>query len=174
MRGYGFLRMLKTSIALAVAAVPEGLPAVATTTLAIGIRSMRKHHVLVRRLEAIETLGSVQTVCLDKTGTLTLNRMTVTQVFAGMEQRQVSKGASDRGSGEINPYACAELLMLLHVSVLCNESEIIGSDGVHAVTGSPTENALIHLALAAGVDADGAARGFSPGQASSTAPKPVT
>ena len=160
LRGYGFLRMLKTSIALAVAAVPEGLPAVATTTLAIGIRSMRKHHVLVRRLEAIETLGSVQTVCLDKTGTLTLNRMTVAQVFAGMEQSQVSEGRFRSGQGEINPYACAELLMLLHVSVLCNESEIISSDGVHAVTGSPTENALIHLALAAGVDAIGLREAF--------------
>ncbi len=153
LRGYGFLRMLKTSIALAVAAVPEGLPAVATTTLAIGIRSMRKHHVLVRRLEAIETLGSIQTICLDKTGTLTLNRMTVTQVFTGMEQRHVSEGRFRSPRGETNPYACAELLMLLHVSVLCSESEIISTDGVHAVTGSPTENALIHLALSAGVDA---------------------
>lgn len=153
LRGYGFLRMLKTSIALAVAAVPEGLPAVATTTLALGIRSMRKHHVLVRRLEAIETLGSVQVVCLDKTGTLTLNRMTVTQVFAGMEQTRVSEGRFRSERGETNPYACPELLMLLHVSVLCSESEIISSEGAHAVTGSPTENALIHLALSAGVDA---------------------
>ncbi len=154
LRGYGFLRMLKTSIALAVAAVPEGLPAVATTTLALGIRSMRKHHVLVRKLEAIETLGAVQTLCLDKTGTLTLNRMTVTQVFAGAEARRVVEGRFWSGSGETNPYTCEELLMLLHVCVLCNESEIVHSDGVRAVTGSPTENALIYLALSAGVDAE--------------------
>ncbi len=154
LRGYGFLVMLKTSIALAVAAVPEGLPAVATTTLALGIRDMRKHHVLVRRLEAIETLGAVQTLCLDKTGTLTLNRMTVTQVFTGTELMRVVEGRFRSARGETNPYTCEELLMLLHVCVLCNESEIVSVDGAHAVTGSPTENALIYLALSAGVDAE--------------------
>jgi Ca2+-transporting ATPase len=154
LRGYGFLQMLKTSISLAVAAVPEGLPAVATTTLALGIRSMRKHHVLVRRLEAIETLGAVQTVCLDKTGTLTLNRMTVTRMFAGTEQRRVMEGRFWSAKGETNPYTCEELLMLLHVCILCNESEIVSVDGVRVVTGSPTENALIHMALSAGVNAE--------------------
>jgi Ca2+-transporting ATPase len=161
LRGYGFLRMLKTSISLAVAAVPEGLPAVATTTLALGIRTMRKHHVLVRQLQAIETLGSVQTICLDKTGTLTVNRMTVTQVFVGMERSRVSEGRFWSATGETNPYLCEELLMLLHVSVLCSESEIISEGGVHAVTGSATENALVQLALSAGVDAN-ALRGSYP------------
>ena len=160
LRGYGFLRMLKTSISLAVAAVPEGLPAVATTTLALGIRSMRQHHVLVRRLEAIETLGSVQTICLDKTGTLTLNRMAVTQVFTGMERLSASEGRFLSNRAETDPYQCPELLMLLHVSVLCNESEIFGSKGVHTVTGSPTENALIHLAVSAGVDVEELRRAF--------------
>jgi len=154
LRGYGFLQMLKTSISLAVAAVPEGLPAVATTTLALGIRSMRKQHVLVRRLEAIETLGAVQTVCLDKTGTLTLNRMTVTRMFTGTEPRRVVEGRFWSPRGETNPYTCEELLMLLHVCVLCNESEIVSVDGVRVVTGSPTENALIHVALSAGVNAE--------------------
>ncbi|MGD0230239.1 MAG: HAD-IC family P-type ATPase [Syntrophorhabdales bacterium] len=152
LRGYGFLRMLKMSMALAVAAVPEGLPAVATTTLALGIRSMRRHHVLVRRLEAIETLGSVQTICLDKTGTLTLNRMTVTRIFTGNRDMQVREGRFTSPAEETNPYTCDELLMLLHVGVLCNESEIFGAAGTYTVTGSPTENALIHVALAAGVN----------------------
>ena len=74
LQGPGLLQMLKTSIALAVAAVPEGLPTVATVILALGIRTMRWHHILKRRLEAVEMLGSMQIICLDKTGTLTLTR----------------------------------------------------------------------------------------------------
>ena len=90
--GFGWLEMLRTSICLAAAAVPEGLPAAATTTLALGIRDMRKHHVLIRHLNAVETLGSVQTVCLDKTGTITRNQMSVLQIFAGMKSIKVADG----------------------------------------------------------------------------------
>src|SRR5947199_10544310 len=90
LRGYGFLEMLKTSISLAVAAVPEGLPMVATTTLALGVVNMRKHHVFVRRLDAVETLGCVQTVCLDKTGTLTLNQMAAVSTYAGMRRVRIT------------------------------------------------------------------------------------
>ena len=150
-RGYGFLQMLKSSISLAVAAVPEGLPAVATTTLALGIRNMRRQNVLVRRLEAIETLGSVQTICLDKTGTLTLNRMSATEIFVGMEGMRVWDGKFLSEAGYQNPYLCEELLKLLHVSVLCNESEIFGSEGQVSFSGSSTENALLNMALTAGV-----------------------
>ncbi len=152
LRGYGFLQMLKSSISLAVAAVPEGLPAVATTTLAIGIRNMKRQNVLVRKLEAIETLGSVQTICLDKTGTLTLNRMLVTEVFSGMEPMRVRDGKFFCEHGPRNPYLCEELLKLLHVSVLCNESEAFGSNGQLSFSGSSTENALLQMAATAGVD----------------------
>ncbi len=77
LRGYGLLQILRSAISLAVAAIPEGLPTVATTILALDIRTMRKHKVLIRHIDAVETLGSVQTICLDKTGTLTFNKMSV-------------------------------------------------------------------------------------------------
>jgi Ca2+-transporting ATPase len=152
LRGYGFLAMLKSSISLAVAAVPEGLPAVATTTLALGIGRMRKQHVLIRRLEAVETLGSVQTICMDKTGTLTLNEMSVREVYSGAESLRVREGRFSTEAGDRNPYEFEELLKLIHASVLCNESEIFPGQHGFSVTGSPTENALINMALSAGVN----------------------
>ncbi len=152
LRGQGILQMIKTSISLAVAAVPEGLPTVATTTLALGIRNMRRHNVLVRRLEAVETLGSVQTICLDKTGTLTMNRMSVREIFCGMRRMKVHDGKFLANGDYVSPYACRELLMLLNVSVLCNESEIVQKNGDFIVTGTPTENAFIHLAIESGLD----------------------
>jgi Ca2+-transporting ATPase len=149
--GYGFLEMLKTSISLAVAAVPEGLPTVATSTLAIGIRNMRKHNVLIRHLEAVETLGSVQTICLDKTGTLTANRMSVKELYTGMKSIQVNDGKFMCEGQYINPYLSDELLKLIHISILCNESVVIQENGNYVVTGSPTENAFIHMAINTGI-----------------------
>ena len=154
LHGYGLLEMLKTSISLAVAAVPEGLPMVATTILALGIRTMRQHHVLIRRLDAVETLGSVQTICLDKTGTLTRNQMTVVAVYTGGRRLEVVAGEFCRREDgkRLNPYTCDELLRLLHVSVLCNEVEIVQRHGEYVLRGSSTENALLHMAISAGVD----------------------
>lgn len=168
LRGYGFLEMLKSSISLAVAAVPEGLPTVATTTLSLGIRNMRKHKVLIRHLNAVETLGSVQTICMDKTGTITLNRMTVVAVHTGMKRIKVMDGKFMAGRETINPYASDEFLRLIHIAVLCNESEISvkeypcettggssyneNGEGKYVLRGSPTENALMHMAISAGVD----------------------
>lgn len=152
LRGYGMLEMLKTAISLAVAAVPEGLPTVATTVLALGIRNMRRHGVLIRRLAAVETLGAVQTLCLDKTGTLTLNRMTVVSVYTGGRHITVSNG-SFVGAGEcLDPLDCTELVRLLQVAALCSESEVVQQQGAYVVRGSPTENALVHLAMTAGLD----------------------
>lgn len=152
LRGYGFIQMLKTSISLAVAAVPEGLPTVATTTLALGIRNMKRHNVLIRHLDAVETLGSVQTICLDKTGTITMNRMSVVEVHTGMKRLRASDGKFLSLEGFVNPYACEELLRLIHVSVLCNETEVGMQEGEYILSGSPTENALIHMAISSGVD----------------------
>jgi Ca2+-transporting ATPase len=152
LRGYSFLQILKTSITLAIAAVPEGLPTVATTTLALGIRNMRRHNILIRRLEAVETLGSVHTICLDKTGTITLNRMSVVTAFSGMRRFTVSDGQFFASGEPVSVYLFDELLRLIHIAALCNESEVIGQGGKYAVNGSPTENALIHIALSSGVD----------------------
>ncbi|MBF0557825.1 MAG: cation-transporting P-type ATPase [Nitrospirae bacterium] len=168
LRGYGFLEMLKSSISLAVAAVPEGLPTVATTTLALGIMNMKKHRVLIRHLDAVETLGSVQTICMDKTGTITLNRMSVVAVHTGMKRIKVIEDKFLADGKPVNPFTTDEFLRLIHVAVLCNESEIIlrehsgdapagsfygeNGGGKYVLQGSPTENALIHMAICAGVD----------------------
>lgn len=150
LRGLGFVQMLKTSISLAVAAVPEGLPTVATTTLALGIRNMRRRHVLIRHLEAVEALGSVQTICFDKTGTITLNKMSVVKVYAEMKPVNLSHGripAIEVGAG-----AADGLLKLIHASALCNETEVMMREGTYHLKGSPTENALLLMAIGSGVD----------------------
>ena len=95
--------MLRTSICLAAAAVPEGLPTVATTTLALGIRDMRRHNVLIRHLDAVETLGALQTICLDKTGTITRNEMVVVEIFTGMRSIKVEGERFVAPSGYVSP-----------------------------------------------------------------------
>jgi Ca2+-transporting ATPase len=155
-RGYGLLPMLQSSISLAVAAVPEGLPTIATTTLALGILNMRKNRVLVRSLNAVEALGSVQTICLDKTGTLTENKMSVVEIFTDNKHLQVRDGEFIVGEETINPYSHDQLLKLIHVTVLCNESTVSQkNDGEYLVTGSATENALIYTAINSGIDVIG-------------------
>lgn len=168
-RGYGLFQMLKTSISLAVAAVPEGLPTVATTTLSLGIKRMKRLNVFIRHLDAVETLGAIQAICLDKTGTITMNKMSVIEVHTGMRTLKLNNGnffLSEKLDQVmqnkqkhikcktcISPYQCDELLRLIHISVLCNESEVIRNGrGEYIVNGSPTENALIHAAISSGVN----------------------
>ena len=152
LRGYGLLEMLKSAISLAVAAVPEGLPTVATTTLALGIVNMRKHHVLIRRLEAVETLGCVQTICLDKTGTLTLNKMSVVSAHIGLRRVHIMDGRFLIGEEKIDPLSSEELVKLAQVCTLCSETEIEQQGEHYVLRGSPTENALVHMAISVGVD----------------------
>jgi Ca2+-transporting ATPase len=148
-RGAGFIDMLKTAVSLAVAAVPEGLPTVATTTLAIGVKNMRKQKVLFRNLDAVCALGAVQTVCLDKTGTLTMNSMRVSKLVC---RDRVIEVESDPANAPDSHTQWEEFRKLLEISILCNESEIIADNGDLVLNGSPTENALIHAAIEYGVD----------------------
>jgi P-type Ca2+ transporter type 2C len=136
LRGYGLLPMIRSSISLAIAAVPEGLPTVATTTLALGIGAMRRHKVLIRQLRAVETLGALQVICFDKTGTITFNKMKAVSI---------SNGPNDYSDP-------AEMLTLLKVGVLCSDAAIRDSEGTYVVDGSPTETALVQLAAEHGVD----------------------
>ena len=152
LRGYGLLPMLKTAISLAVAAVPEGLPTIATTTLALGIRDMRRRAVLLRRFHAVETLGAVQVICFDKTGTLTLNRMSVAALVCDGRTLRVVNGKLQDEEAATAPVAEEALTEILSVAVLCNDTEIGLVGGTFQLKGSPTEAALVRIALDCGID----------------------
>jgi Ca2+-transporting ATPase len=152
LRGQSFLQMLKSSISLAVAAVPEGLPTVATTTLALGIRNMHRHNVAIRHLNAVETLGSVQVLCLDKTGTLTLNKMQAVAAHIGLESAAISEYQFVVNGAVLDPLQRDEYVRLLQVTALCNETEFDAKNTGNAFNGSPTENALVELAMNSGMD----------------------
>jgi len=138
--------ILKTTISLAVAAVPEGLPTVATTTLALGIRKLNAQQVIVRDMEAVETLGEVQTICFDKTGTVTENRMSVTKIFSGNRAIELKSGGLFRGARKISMRNSPELVQLAKVCILCGEDS-----GKEAEKGSSTEKALLEFAVRAGL-----------------------
>ena len=152
LRGDPLVQTIMTSIALAVAAIPEGLPAVVTVTLAIGMHRMAQNRAIVKKLSAVETLGSTTVICSDKTGTLTLNQMTARKLFYRGRRFAVS-GEGYTGVGDIAAEDGGTLpdFLPLHAPVtLCNESRI--RDG--ELIGDPTEGALLALAVKGGVEPD--------------------
>jgi len=152
LRGHTWQQMLSSSIALAVAAIPEGLPAVATTTLAIGIRNSHREKVLIRQLGAVESLGSVEVICLDKTGTLTLNKMkTVSLRTAGHTVAVANEQFKVKGR-PIVPLEQPEIKRLLEIVSLCSEVKFNGVGDGHELEGSPTECAMVEAAIDAGLD----------------------
>lgn len=149
LRGNPVLRALQGAIALAVAAVPEGLPTLATTALALGIDKMRRHQVMVRRLDAVENLASVDVIAFDKTGTLTRNQMSAAAIVCDGKRVEVADDKIENFAAAANANAGREIGRLLEIGVLCSEAEV-GED--LQVIGSATEAALVRVAIAEGVD----------------------
>jgi len=145
------------AVALAVAMIPEGLPAVLTITLAIGVARMAKRHAIIRKLPAVETLGSTTVICSDKTGTLTRNEMTVQEIWAGDGLVTVSgigyvpQGELRRFDSVIDPQANPALLECLRVGLLCNDSSLRHGEEGWRIEGDPTEGALVVSASKAGL-----------------------
>lgn len=150
-RGEALAHVVLESISLAVAAIPEGLPAVVTITLALGMRRMARRQALIKRLASVETLGCATVICSDKTGTLTVNEMTVRAFALGADSFAVS-GEGYATRGEITPIRTADQAgmfdLFLQAAVLCNDSQL--RDGL--IIGDPTEAALLVLACKAGKD----------------------
>ena len=161
-RGGDLVEVFVASVSLAVAAIPEGLPAVVTLVLAVGLRRMIRRNALIRKLPSVETLGCVTDICSDKTGTLTRNEMTVQRVIAGKDDFAVT-GLGYLPSGDfllsnelVRPENHTDLLDALKAGVYCNRARLIAEDdGVRwQVAGDPTEGALLVVARKAGLHAE--------------------
>lgn len=151
LRGEPLAEMVTAAVALAVGAIPEGLPAAVTVTLAIGVARMARRNAIIRRLPAVETLGSTTVICTDKTGTLTANAMTVSTVVTSGTRFDLS-GVGYEPIGTISPPATPALRELLLAGLACNDARVVQDDGRWVPVGDPTEAALVVAARKAGLD----------------------
>jgi magnesium-transporting ATPase (P-type) len=157
-RGDPLADTFNAAVALAVGAIPEGLPAAVTILLAVGVSSMAKRGALIRSLPAVETLGSTTVICSDKTGTLTENQMTVTTIICGAQTFSLTgvglapRGALMLGEQEVTPATSAALREALVAGALCNDARVVSDGDAHKVEGDPTEAALIVAARKASID----------------------
>jgi P-type Ca2+ transporter type 2C len=165
LKGLGWVEMFLIAVAAAVAAIPEGLPAVLTVVLSIGMRAMARRNAIIRKLVAVETLGSATVICSDKTGTLTLNQMTVRRLYtAGRFIEVTGEGYEPRGEfcrdgQSIAPESDSQLSLLLKIGALCNDALLTRNNTGPAVTGDPTEGALVVCAAKAGMDKENLQKG---------------
>ena len=159
LRGQPPGEMFLMVVALAASAIPEGLPAVMTITLALGVQRMARRRAIVRRLPAVEALGAVTVICTDKTGTLTRNEMTVTRLVCGGHVYEVSGvgyapvGAISLDGREADAAGNPAMALALRTALLCNDSSLRDEEGVWRVEGDPTEGALLVLARKGGLHA---------------------
>jgi len=158
LQGREVLEMFMISISLAVAAIPEGLPAIVTIVLAIGMNKMVERNAIVKKLLAVETLGATSVICTDKTGTLTQNEMTVVKVLADNKLIEV-EGTGYEPVGDfklegstITTKESSGLKLLLTIAALANDAKLDNSSGMYRIIGDPTEGALVTLAGKAGID----------------------
>ncbi|MBP7794316.1 MAG: cation-translocating P-type ATPase, partial [Candidatus Saccharicenans sp.] len=158
LRGGKLVEVFLTAVSLAVAAIPEGLPAVVTIALALGVQRLVKRHVLIRKLPSVETLGAATVICSDKTGTLTRNEMMVRAVYANGQLFTVSgngyepEGDFNLENERVNPADYPEVLKTLTCGVLCNSASLVEEDGRYRIAGDPTEGALLSAGLKAGLE----------------------
>ena len=165
-RGHSWLEMLIWGISLAVAAVPESLPAVVTGALAIGTTRMARKNAIVKRLPAVETMGCTTVICTDKTGTLTKNEMMVRRLFVDGELVEVSgsgydpSGSFEIGGAVVSPADHPVLAEIARIATLCNDAALNETGGDWTVRGDPTEGALLVLGRKAGLDPEALQREF--------------